>query len=113
MEWDEDKQDRELFHFYQKMISLRKENEMLRTGGIRFLYAKKKDKRLAFERWSEDGRMLILINNSKKAQTIKVPVENNQWLDVDSGGLLEQVKGFIEVQLPAYGFQILKADTEA
>ncbi len=113
MEWDESKQDRELFHFYQWLISLRKENGMLRTGGIRFLHAKKKDKRLAFERWSEDGRMLILMNNSKKAQTIQVPVENDRWLDVLSRDVFEKADGLIEVKLPAYGFQILKADNGA
>ena len=62
MVWEEDKQNRELFTFYQKMISLRKENKVLVYGDYNILYCK--DNVLLYERSYEGESMLIAINNN-------------------------------------------------
>lgn len=50
MDWDASLQDRDLFEFYRRLIALRKSNEALRTGALRFLHAKPGDARLMLER---------------------------------------------------------------
>ncbi|CAM3000040.1 alpha-glycosidase [Paenibacillus sediminis] len=113
MEWDESKQDRELFRFYQRLISLRKENKLLRSGGFRFLHAKKDDNRLVYERWDNDERIMIVINNNKRSSSISVSVQtglasSEQWTDVLTGETVRSVNGKLKVKLPPFGYQILR-----
>ncbi|HHV75096.1 MAG TPA: alpha-glycosidase [Thermoanaerobacterium sp.] len=68
MIWDEKKQNLKLFNFYKRLISLRKENEELRYGTYKTLYAK--DGVISFKREYKGKSIIVIINNSSKENSI-------------------------------------------
>ena len=54
--------NKELHSFYKKLISIRNENPVLRTGSLHFLYAQ--DDLLAFERTDNNNRIVVILNNA-------------------------------------------------
>ncbi|MNJ56456.1 Neopullulanase [compost metagenome] len=107
MEWDPDKQDRDLFAFYQKIIAVRKELPALRTGSIHFLVAEAQGSKLAFERRLGEQAVLVLVNNDSTVQTIQVNAEGDAWINRLDGKRWPAVSGTLSVKLPAYGYAIL------
>ncbi|MBA9083641.1 glycosidase [Fontibacillus solani] len=108
MEWDQDKQDRDLFDFYKKLISVRKELAPLRTGTIQFLVAEAGDTRLAYERKLNGETVIVLLNNDDKAQTLEVRSHGKSWKDAISGQAYGETEGKLSVTLPSYGFAVLR-----
>ncbi|MFC7680472.1 alpha-glycosidase [Paenibacillus sp. GCM10028914] len=109
MEWDESKQDKDLFSFYQTIIKLRKEHSALRTGTFKFLIAEHQGGKLAYMREDDNETIVVLINNDKVAQSIMVPVFEQDWSNLWNGESVHAHKGQLTVKLPAYGFTLLKA----
>ncbi|RUT48377.1 alpha-glycosidase [Paenibacillus anaericanus] len=109
MEWDETLQDRDLFNFYQRLISLRKELPALRTGSLQFLLAEESATKLAFKRQLGDETVLVLLNNDNSAQTIELVVEQCMWLNTNNDITIEAKGNTLSVHLPAYGYAILTA----
>ncbi|SMF91411.1 Glycosidase [Paenibacillus uliginis N3/975] len=109
MEWNEDKQDKELFTFYQTIIKLRKEHTALRTGTFNFLTAENQGGKLGYLREDDNESIVVLMNNDKAAQSITVPVLEQEWSNLWNGDSIQAVKGQLTVKLPAYGFALLKA----
>ncbi|WP_019635428.1 alpha-glycosidase [Paenibacillus fonticola] len=107
MEWNPDKQDRDLFAFYQKIIAVRKELPALRTGSIHFLVAEAQGSKLAFERRLGEQAVLVLVNNDSMVQTIQVNAEGDAWINRLDGKRWPAVSGTLSVKLPAYGYAIL------
>lgn len=90
MIWEEDRQDRELLRFYQSLIALRKEHEVLRTGRFRFLQRYPGSLGFVYERWDERTRFTIWMNNSDKPLALTQSLDEGTWLDAFSGGPVEQ-----------------------
>ena len=109
MEWDENKQDNDLFTFYQKLIRLRKGHTALRTGFFQILTAEHNGGKLAYLREDDHERIVVLVNNDKVSQSITVPAEEREWTHLWTGETVQTKKGELSVKLPAYGFAILKA----
>lgn len=109
MEWDENKQDKDLFSFYQTIIKLRKEHTALRTGTFKFLTADNQGGKLAYVREDDNETIIVLVNNDKVAQSITVPVLDQEWNNLWNGEYVQAKKGQITVKLPAFGFALLKA----
>ncbi|WP_223068013.1 alpha-glycosidase [Paenibacillus caui] len=111
MEWDKEKQDRELFEFYKKLISVRSAHPALRTGSIHFLTAERDGSRLAYERRLGHDTVLVLLNNDATIQTVTVDVpENGSWKDAFTGSIWEAQRGRLSVKLPAYGYAVLTVE---
>ncbi|SDO45390.1 alpha-glycosidase [Alkalicoccus daliensis] len=70
MIWEEEYQDKELFHFYKNLISLRKNHRALRDGTFRVLSAEKGKKYVAYERSDELHRFIIVMNSAENRQTV-------------------------------------------
>ncbi|MNO33229.1 Cyclomaltodextrinase [compost metagenome] len=107
MEWDQDKQDKDLFSFYQKLISVRKELAPLRTGSIRFLTAEEGGSKLAYERKLDGETVIVLLNKDDIAQTLEVESYSKSWKDALSGQVYEETGGKLSVRLPSYGYAVL------
>lgn len=110
MEWRPEHQDQDLFRFYNKLIAIRKEFASLRTGSTKFLEANKGGSKLAYERRLGDETVIVLLNNSKAAQTFTTNAPNaanRNWLDQisDKNYLISDNK--LIVSLSAYGYAIL------
>ncbi|WP_431090915.1 alpha-glycosidase [Paenibacillus sp. 8b26] len=110
MEWDPDKQDRELFDFYRELIALRKEHPALRAAGsLTFLEAEPEGASLAYERRSEEERLLVLFNRSGKSHVFELDIPEQDWeLAFGESQWSAGAKGF-RAELPAYGYAVLKA----
>ena len=107
MVWDENEQDRDLFRFYQEVIALRRRHPVLKTGSLRFLHAKAKDARIAYERKDEHGHLVVLMNAHAHPRALTVRVESGVWTDAWGDDTLHVPNGSLRVQLPAYGYRVL------
>lgn len=107
MEWDPEKQDKDLFTFYQKLIQVRKAHPALRTGKLNFLSAESNSTKLAFERVLNDEIVLVVLNNDDTAQTVQVRVDEPIWQESFSGQTWTATRGTLSVRLPAYGYAVL------
>jgi cyclomaltodextrinase len=108
MEWDTSKQDLDLFDFFKSVITLRKTYSALRTGGIRFIYAKLNDSRLAYERWNDEERYIVLLNASMDHCTMQVTLPSGKWQNVWNDETFDVAKDQYNTHLPAFGFQVLR-----
>ncbi|WP_027340313.1 alpha-glycosidase [Halonatronum saccharophilum] len=63
MVWDKDKQDRELFNWYKKLIKIRKDNPALRTGDFKLLKKDAVNNIYSFLRTKGDNNIIVAFNN--------------------------------------------------
>ncbi|TCZ74698.1 alpha-glycosidase [Paenibacillus albiflavus] len=110
MEWDPVKQDADLFRFYKELIELRKRHSTLRTGEFRFLHAESGDMRLAYERTNQEERLIVAINNSKRARKLVLKGCGSEWRDAWTDATVPSTGNRLELTLPAFGYRVLKAD---
>lgn len=71
MIWDSSKQNGEILNFYKQLVSIRNEHPALRTGEFRKLIADDKQNIYAFSRTEGTDKLIVCINYSDKASTIK------------------------------------------
>ncbi|GGF73499.1 neopullulanase [Paenibacillus albidus] len=109
MEWDTEKQDRELFSYFRRLIDIRSSHPALRTGSIHFLEAARQGSKLAYERRLGDDVLIILLNNEETAQTFRIDVDERNWENVFTGDTLRAERSKLTVKLPAYGYAVIKA----
>ncbi|WP_416731277.1 glycoside hydrolase family 13 protein [Fictibacillus sp. JL2B1089] len=98
MEWDESKQDLELFNHIQALLSLRQNHKILANDGeIKFIYAD--EQTLVYERSTEEESVWILLNASEHSAelSIKIPEDYSHILGSSFSG-----------SLPGYGFSIYR-----
>lgn len=74
MEWDSDKWDKDLLHFYQQYIALRKSSEALRYGGFEWLCAEGDS--VAFQRETPQERLIVVATRTKQPSDAYLTVPN-------------------------------------
>lgn len=74
MEWDEKKQNLELYSFYKKLIDIRKTEKVMVDGDFRSNYCSTQNNVYGFFRFCEEERAYIVINNSDTVDTVRLPV---------------------------------------
>jgi cyclomaltodextrinase / maltogenic alpha-amylase / neopullulanase len=109
MEWNPDKQDRDLFEFYRQLIQIRNDQPALRTGTFTFLEAGRQGSKIAYERRLDLETIVVLINSEETAQTFRIDVDERNWENLFTGDTVRTERGKLIVKMPAYGFAILKA----
>ncbi len=109
MEWDPEKQDRDLFSYYRRLIAIRNSHPALRTGTFNFLEAGQQGSKLAYERRLGDDVVVVLINTEETAQTFRIDVEEVHWENVFTGDSMRTERGKLAVKLLGYGSAVLKA----
>jgi glycosidase len=77
MIWDPEEQNLELLAWHKELIALRKEHKVLRSGRCRTVWADSATNVYGFVRFSQGEQVLVLLNNSPKAQNIGL--EKIQW----------------------------------
>lgn len=98
MRWGEE-QDRNLFTFYQQLISFRKSSSALKVGARIPLIVEPATGRYGYERSDFLERVIVLLNVAPTAQPFDLPA--GTWRDVIGGGTLSG-----SVTLDAYGVLI-------
>jgi len=71
----------DMFLFYQKLIKIRKENQVLNNGSLHFTIAK--GQLLAYERMAGNDLIIVLFNNSD--QTQKLPFQTGKYINLLTG----------------------------
>lgn len=114
------REDRELIEFHKKLIRLRKENDELRKGSIKFLDG---DYNLmAYGRFHSRGQCMVIINNNNHPVERRIPVwdmgtpkhgrmQALLWTDeigYSEGQQFEVVGGKVQITLPPTCAVILK-----
>ena len=101
MIWDETKQDKELFAFFQWLISLRKSFPSLKNIDIKWLYTE--NNLLVYQK----DDIFFFINNNNQNQTLSLPeiIKNKKVTDLYSNKIIH-LKG--DLSIKAYGFFIFK-----
>jgi len=94
MVWAEKKWDMEIFNFYKRMICIRKENSILTDGDFRFIYSH--EMVIGYERFTNDGKLVIFINNSQKSVHIDVTkyFGNGDFTDISKDHPLKRKKAY-------------------
>ena len=73
MIWEEEKQNQEIFNFYKKMISMRKQSKVLIYGDYKILYCK--DNVLVYERSYEKEKIVMAINNNSHSYYLQMNMD--------------------------------------
>ncbi|MFC3797698.1 alpha-glycosidase [Cohnella sp. GCM10012308] len=107
MEWDLERQDRELFDFYRLLIDLRKSNQALRSGRFRFLKADTGDSAIVYERIDADKHFTVWMNNADKEAVLAHPMVTGDWIDALSGEPVKPEDGWLRIGLDPLGYRIL------
>ncbi|MBN1154889.1 alpha-glucosidase C-terminal domain-containing protein [candidate division KSB1 bacterium] len=75
--------DQELLAHYKKMIKIRDENQVLQTGDYRILLTDDLLEIFVFERSMQDQKIIVVLNNSEKDQSIVIPqLQGSLWIDL-------------------------------
>ena len=77
--------DRDLFQTYQKLIALRKSRPLLSSGGFRTVVIDEARQLYGFERFDDESRLLVVLNNSRDEQQTLVGCETAGWRDLLTG----------------------------
>ncbi|MBD0380546.1 alpha-glycosidase [Paenibacillus sedimenti] len=109
MEWDERKQDLELFQFFKEITHLRHTYPALRTGKFTILLAEENDGRFAYERSDGQDQLIILLNRSTKSAKFELLVEGAEWINVFTNESMIAKTNKLKFILPAYGYAVFKA----
>ncbi|MQR96793.1 glycoside hydrolase family 13 protein [Fictibacillus phosphorivorans] len=98
MEWDETKQDLDLFNHIQSLLTLRQNHKVLANDGeIKFINAT--EQTLVFERSTEEESIWILLNASENSADLSIEIPEGYSLILGSS---------ISDSLPGYGFSIYR-----
>jgi cyclomaltodextrinase / maltogenic alpha-amylase / neopullulanase len=119
MVWEPERQDRGLFETFRRLIALRKAHPVLRSGSFDSVLTDDRAGIYAFSRHDGAGTAIIVLNNSRTSQAVKVPVRHGDgfrhmrqvWPE---SGTATLVKGsFLSLTLPAHtGTVHIGADTQ-
>ncbi|OMP66475.1 alpha-glycosidase [Domibacillus epiphyticus] len=100
MVWNEDEQDRELFHFVKKLIAMRKKIRAFRNEGD-FAFLPLHPEVLSYTRKNKTEKLLIILNPAEQAVEVELPPNFRSMKDLWTGHVLEssaaliQRKGFL------------------
>ncbi len=102
-----------LFNWYQKLISIRKNNKALSLGSLDFFLTDNTNKILGYSRTLNDKTFFVIINNNGQRKQVvlnlsKYKKTNSKLRDLISG---KWVKGFslnYKLELPPFGVAVLR-----
>ncbi|MDD5863697.1 MAG: alpha amylase N-terminal ig-like domain-containing protein [Firmicutes bacterium] len=122
MEWEESKQDTELYRWYQRLISIRMRSDALVSGDFQTVFCDDGANVYGFSRTVAGEQSLVLLNAGVKAWngTASIPVwalkiteitldsktGSIQTIDYPRTTVLTAYQGNFDVELPAYSVKI-------
>ncbi len=110
--WDEDQWNQDLRNWVKLLISARKQYPEMRGGSFSPLYVDDENKCFAFSRSLTTEKMIVVINASTVLQTLKIPLEMNDY-PVEINNVLGSdryavVDGTITISMPLWSCAWLK-----
>jgi cyclomaltodextrinase / maltogenic alpha-amylase / neopullulanase len=108
MEWDENKQDRELFRFFAGLVRLRLDHRALRDGSLEVLHAEPGRGTLSYAREADGERFLVALNAGKRKASFSVAVRSAKP-ELMFGEGNAKIRGRkLHMSLPPLGFAIVR-----
>ncbi|XID93540.1 alpha-glycosidase [Paenibacillaceae bacterium WGS1546] len=107
MEWDESKQDRELFAFFAGLTKLRRAHRALRDGSFELLGAEPDGKTVAYAREADGERFVVALNAGNRKASVRLPAPRSGEV-VFGDAELAAVGRKLRVSLPPVGFAIVR-----
>ena len=74
-------EDNDMISLHKELIKIRKENEVLKTGSLRFLYGEHMV--ICYGRWDENSKLAIVVNSSSEEKLLNIPVRSIGLKDKD------------------------------
>ncbi len=108
MEWDESKQNRELFEWYKKLIELRKKSPSLYEGDYTTVICNDESNVYGFRRQTDGETSIVIINAGDAEYSAELPVERGQWTEMISNKCSTKDAEMLCAKLPAYSVNIYK-----
>lgn len=113
MIWEAEKQDQELFNWYQKLIAIRKQNPALRTGELEVLTADAVNNLYSFARYQGDNKLIVAFNNDNSSSKLTVNLAELEIKAEAATDLLSRQEyqiqnGQLQVTINKYSVVILK-----
>ena len=95
---------------YQKLIGIRNTYPALRIGDYKTLKADNSHDVFAFQRQAQGQTLWVILNNSAKAQRVRLPSGSfSRFDDLLNGGIAQIDGGELSVELPAHWGGVLLA----
>ncbi len=100
--------DSSLFAFYKQLINLRKSNEVLTKGSLKYLVTDETNRVLAYSRNLDSKEAIVAFNLSNKVKTVTIPVRFKKgYANALSRQIIKLEKGKITVTLQPKGYLVL------
>lgn len=107
MEWDEEKQNRELFEWYRELIALRKKSPSLYEGDYAAVLCDDEHNVYGFRREAEGESCIVLVNAGDADFNARVDAMG-AWTNVFGQAYVTKDADKLCAKLPAYSVNILK-----
>lgn len=111
MIWDEEEQDKDMFHFVAQLIRLRKENSAFGNyGTFQFVTASNETNHVMYTKTFEEQTVLFVFNNSDKEITVDVPfnLKGKKITNLLTGEKVSYGAEHVDLVLAAHGFVVLE-----
>lgn len=111
MIWDEEEQDKDMFHFVAQLIRLRKENSAFGNyGTFQFVTASNETNHVMYTKTFEEQTVLFVFNNSDEEITVDVPfnLKGKKITNLLTGEKVSYGVEHVDLVLAAHGFVILE-----
>ncbi|TJY41516.1 alpha-glycosidase [Cohnella pontilimi] len=108
MEWDEERQDRELFKFFAELVRLRRGHRALRDGSLEIVHAEPGRATLAYTREADGERFLVALNAGKRKASLSVNAPLSDPQIVFGEGEAKVLGRKLHFSLPPLGFAIIR-----
>ncbi len=111
MIWDEEEQDKDMFHFVAQLIRLRKENSAFSNyGTFQFVTASNETNHVMYTKTFEEQTVLFVFNNSDKEITVDVPfnLKGKKITNLLTGEEVSYGVEHVDLVLAAHGFVVLE-----
>ncbi|WP_297798879.1 glycoside hydrolase family 13 protein [Arenimonas sp. GDDSR-1] len=103
-------QNADLHAFYKKLIGIRNAHPALRTGSYKTLLADNGDEVFAYERQSGDEVLWVILNNSEREQTVRLPRAGfDEFEDLLNGRTYAGQRAEMEFSVSAKQAAVLRA----
>jgi glycosidase len=117
MVWEDTPETLELFNYYKKLISIRKDYIDVFTGGVKTVFKDNTKGIYAFLRFAKRDRILVVLNNSEFMQTVNIPTQtanlstecfNSDGINLISGEIVNCSSNGLKLTLQPLSGAILK-----
>ena len=100
----------DLFNFYKKMIAIRNNSLELRIGEYETIFTDDEKRIFAFRRWDGTNETIVILNNSRENQTVRIPGFEGTYMEQISQTKMPFNEA-IDVSVPAeFGVVLRKMD---